>query len=363
MHILFVFLKIIGIILLVVLGLILLALLILLFVPLRYEAVFERRPEEDNSFVQAQVRITWLLRLIGITAQADASGWGAALRIGPKVIRSFGNAEKTSKEAGTKKKKPRRDKPRRDKPRKDEPRKDRPVGAETLKKTDPDPERRSPEQSNPTPVKEAVSKVQPAAADRPAFGGPRIEQHKESAAPSKDPHEKRSSLTEHLESIRKRILEIGRGLLMQLEKLPERMEHLQEELEELPDRWESFLQRVEAARKKWEPYLSDRSRQWYGRVWKRLKCVLHSARVRDISGELTLGSGSPDTTALLYGLIYAYLPVKEERFVCMPDFYETRLEGRVRLKGHIRMNHLVFAVVVLLFDKETRIMIHRIRSH
>lgn len=62
LHILFLILKIIGILLLVILGLLILLLSIVLFVPIRYQ-VYAEVPE-DKDKICAEVRVSWLLKIV-----------------------------------------------------------------------------------------------------------------------------------------------------------------------------------------------------------------------------------------------------------------------------------------------------------
>ena len=75
LHILFLILKIIGIILLAILGILILLLLVVLFVPLRYRV--ECESEGDIKAAKAEVKFSWLLHLLSgvITYKDEKLKW------------------------------------------------------------------------------------------------------------------------------------------------------------------------------------------------------------------------------------------------------------------------------------------------
>lgn len=66
LHIIFLILKIIGIVLLSVVGLLLLAIICVMFVPVRYHIRVSREEGEDKPPVKVYVKVTWLLHLLNI---------------------------------------------------------------------------------------------------------------------------------------------------------------------------------------------------------------------------------------------------------------------------------------------------------
>lgn len=66
LHIIFLILKIIGIVLLSVVGLLLLAIVCVMFVPVRYRIRVSREEGEDKPPVKVYVKVTWLLHLLNI---------------------------------------------------------------------------------------------------------------------------------------------------------------------------------------------------------------------------------------------------------------------------------------------------------
>lgn len=66
LHIIFLILKIIGIVLLSVVGLLLLAIVCVMFVPVRYRIRVSREEGEDEPPVKVYVKVTWLLHLLNI---------------------------------------------------------------------------------------------------------------------------------------------------------------------------------------------------------------------------------------------------------------------------------------------------------
>lgn len=84
-------------------------------------------------------------------------------------------------------------------------------------------------------------------------------------------------------------------------------------------------------------------------------------RPRSIDGYLKLGFSDPATTGQAVGMIYLLMPVKKGRFSLEPDFHQPVLEGNLTIRGYIRGVHGIKTVLSLIFDKELKLTIKRIR--
>ncbi len=149
------------------------------------------------------------------------------------------------------------------------------------------------------------------------------------------------------------------------ELLMERLWHVCETLESgseyIAESLEKLQTRLKGVKKRMDPFMDSRARDWYGRTFLHLNKALHHFRIRKVSGKAQIGTGSPDTSALLYGLIMRGLPAGS-RAQIEADLYETCIEGDVRFSGHMRMNHLAWAALRILADKDTRLMYRRFRT-
>lgn len=106
LHVLFLILKIIGIILAVLLGLILLLLLLVLFVPVRYRAYGIKKGGE----CRAEAKLSWLLHLISIPISYQNGELSARLRILGFPVLNLLEEEKEDGEEELRKEKPGKEK-------------------------------------------------------------------------------------------------------------------------------------------------------------------------------------------------------------------------------------------------------------
>ena len=83
-------------------------------------------------------------------------------------------------------------------------------------------------------------------------------------------------------------------------------------------------------------------------VWKEVMHLLRCYGPRRITGYLKFGTVDPAKTGQLLGIMYILLPARADKFSLEPDFTEAVFETDMHIKGHIRVNHAV-AVAWRLF--------------
>ena len=370
MHVVLTILKIIGIILLVILAILLLLLLAVLFVPLRYRVhgrkETKKEPEADGT-------MTWLLHLL----RADLTYRD---REGVAVIRVCGFRLKTFRFG---EKKPERG----NAPQKAEP------SGETAEEAAPVTE--AAEEA--APVTEAAEHAMPqieAAKDDAVKDDAAV---KETAAQAKKPEpepaeEEESGIKRLFRRIFKkkkeekpsvkgadsgkqkkekqlhggpvaRLMNLAAqflnkilDLLLQVPGLPaevyDRIDIIQEKI----------CKKYDLIRKKAEPFLSIEAEHMFWKGIGYLKYLIRGYAPRKITGYLHFGTGSPDLTGWLTGLVYMLLPESGTEYDVDPDFYEAVLETDTEVKGHIRAYRVAWVGLRLLFDKEFRVLFARIRG-
>lgn len=390
MHVVLTILKIIGIILLVILAVLLLLLLAVLFVPLRYRVhgrmETKKEPEADGT-------MTWLLHLL----RADLTYRD---REGVAVIRVCGFRLKTFRFG---EKKPERG----NAPQKAEP------SGETAEEVSPAKE--TLEES--VPVTEAAEESAPVAdaseesapvKETPENAMPQIEAAKDDAVkddgavketvaqakkPEPEPAEEEESGIKRLfrrifkkkkeekpsakgagSGKQKKEKQLHGGpvarlmnlaaqflnkildLLLQVPGLPaevyDRIDIIQEKI----------CKKYDLIRKKAEPFLSIEAEHMFWKGIGYLKYLIRGYAPRKITGYLHFGTGSPDLTGWLTGLVYMLLPESGTEYDVDPDFYEAVLETDTEVKGHIRAYRVAWVGLRLLFDKEFRVLFARIRG-
>ncbi|MCI7092254.1 MAG: hypothetical protein MR940_00420 [Lachnospiraceae bacterium] len=141
-----------------------------------------------------------------------------------------------------------------------------------------------------------------------------------------------------------------------------RMQELPSDLGDFSDTFhENADTKIESFRRKAEPFVSPDAFSLYGRIMRHLGRLLRSLRFRRLEGYLLVGTGKPDLTGELIGLLYMILPDTARAYELRADFYQATLKTRTNAAGHIRMNHVLMFLIRLLRDKEFRKLLAHVR--
>lgn len=101
-------------------------------------------------------------------------------------------------------------------------------------------------------------------------------------------------------------------------------------------------------------------------LWRHVKKVLgkvlRSIRPRRLRGQLTFGTGAPDTTGYLFGIYGVFSPAVGPRFQVTPDFTQKILEGQLDIAGHITLFILTWNGLRLFFDRKLRRFLRRLKT-
>lgn len=306
LHILLIILKIIGIVLLVILGVALLLVLLVLFVPVCYEAHLIK---EESPF-QADGRFGWLFHLTGGDFHYQDKRAVVRIRIGKKVLKTFciprGSEEVPSPSGnvtgGS----------------------SLPAGGEAAGTENPLPEETGPAAAAETAGSES------AAADKA---------RKPDNSGRETDHE---DISEHggLKRRNGKAKAEGKG------QQESRSRKIRDALGRFPE--------------KIGPFLTADAFAFYKRATGHLVRFLKTCRFRKFDGYLLIGTGQPDTTGELTGLLYLILPEAAGKYDLQADFYGEVFKTDTRLKGFIRLNHAAALIIRLLLDKEFRKLLHHI---
>lgn len=363
LHLILGILKVIGILLLVLLSLILLGILALLFVPVRYELA--GKVNEENAAVRG--RITWLLRLVSVTA-----GWkDGRLQVRAKLLNftvfSFGSG-KEEKEASQEE--PEEDSPEEGSPEKDNPIDDNPgqsygehgeirkeeiVKENTEKSEIEENSKNTSEEIRPEEKAILPGGITESEAERVFLDC--LEDSEEFQEPSED-----EVIDETPKGFFKRIREIRNRIRCIPEQIRQRLELLQSLLKDGKGRLDSLAQTIQGWKERLQPFLAPEAKALYRRLLGHLKYIWKHYRPRKVQGWLRFGTGAPDLTGMLTGILYMILPPSAEEFELKPEFTEAILQTKMQLNGHIRAVHLLKTAICLWFDKEFRAMIRRVTA-
>ena len=342
MHVILTILKIIGIILLVLLAILLTVFLLLLFVPMRYRL----HVRKQKDLLEIDGRMTWLLHLI----RADLT---VKQMHGKAVIRAAGFKLKTlyflKKEEDT--------------------------DSTTAESTAPNvasEETIADSTASKAAAEETIanSTAPKAAAEEPtskntapkaASEEPASENTAPKAASGKKIADNTKSKTKpgllgRMMNLAARILNKVLGLILQIPQLPA---EVYDKIDSIQDQ---LCKKYDALQKKADPFLSIEAEHMLGKGIRYLRYLIRGYAPRKITGYIRFGTGSPDLTGELTGLLYVLLPEAGTGYDIEPDFYELVLDTDTLATGQIRAYRLIWVGIRLILDKEFRTLLRQIRG-
>lgn len=348
LHILLTILKVIGIILLVILALIIALILIVLFVPVRYRV----HVRKEDSPLEAKGTFTWLLKLLRVEVRYRNKKGRADIKVLFFTIKSIripageGHPEEkphtkdSSADTGPAKI---------EVPKKPEAEPDKPVSEKTGKNSV-IPDKISHNEANKT----STSKEE----DRNTS-----QKEEEGSSTSKDEGARKES---RISSVIRSVLSI---LPDKITKVVEKICDVLLRLLDLPfdiyDKADNAIDRVDkkirAIQYKAEPFLTIEGEHMLRKMIGYVLYLIRGWKPRRIRGYIDFGTGQPDVTGKLTGLIYLLLPDEAEEFDIRPDFYEKRFRTDVLMTGHIRLYRVAVVAVKLLVDREFWELLRMIR--
>ena len=364
LHILLTILKVIGIILLVILALIIALILIVLFVPVRYRV----HVRKEDSPLEAKGLFTWLLKLLRVEVRYRNKKGRADIKVLFFTIKSIcipageGHPQEKSNTGESSGKKESAKAAAPEKPE-EEPVK-KPVSDESKKASS-----------------EGQAKTSSAVPERPVSE----KSGKNSVIPDKISHNKANKTsspkeeegisTSKDEGARKegRISSVIRSVLSilpdKITKVVEKICDILLRLLDLPfdiyDKADYTIDRIDkkirAIQYKAEPFLTIEGEHMLRKIIGYVLYLIRGWKPRRIRGYIDFGTGQPDVTGKLTGLIYLLLPDEAEEFDIRPDFYEKRFRTDVLMTGHIRLYRVAVVAVKLLVDREFWELLRMIR--
>lgn len=323
LHVILQILAVIGIILLCILGLVLLLLALILFVPIRYRINGKRFGED----MELAVKATYLLHMLTVKFDYPEPASIIVRLFGIKLYDSKQKKEEENAEQIA------------------EPAK----STSDVKKTEESVTKAEDNTGKTSDLTESDKAVEPAdagnAADRTGN-----ENASEQSADAQSSSQSDTEETETLEE--KRTLK----------------EKIQYTFRSICDKIKNIIQKIKDIFANISYYkevlLKIENQRMYVRVKKRLFKVLKSIRPRTIKANVRLGTGSPDTTAYIYGIYGMLQPVfgKNVKYINIDlDFDEAVYEGTIFLKGKITIFTIAVQAIKILLDKQVQIFIKQLK--
>ena len=345
LHILFLILKIIGILLLIVLGVILSVLAIVLFVPVRY-----RVSARKDSKIQAKARISWLAGVIQIQAGYDGGETGADVFL---FGRSLLNRKPQKQKSGKRRKKSATEQPQEKKTEQSQESKTeqlREIKTEQPRETEA--EQPQEEQSVPA-MPELPEKTDPA--ENSMDTEMQLWQSEEDAGQT-DTGRKTGAgwkrITEKLSGVPQKIQSI-------LQSIRQKFKHIMETGKNLSDRKDKLKATVERWLDFWNLEVTQAAKM---HAMKEIRYLLRHILPRKAEGQMVIGLDDPATTGQVLGILYVLSAFTGNCLEIHGDFDRAVLEGHFQIKGHVRICHIAKSALSLLADKNIRQTIRSFRQ-
>ena len=370
MHVILTILKIIGIILLVLLAILLTVFLLLLFVPMRYRL----HVRKQKDLLEIDGRMTWLLHLIRADLNVKQMHGKAVIRAAGFKLKTLyflkkeedtdsTTAESTAPNVASEETASESEVP---KPASEETIADSTAPKAASEETIADStaskaaseetiaDSTAPKAASEEPTsKNTASK---AASEEPAAEStaPKAVSGKKTAENTKP--KTKPGLLGRMMNLAARILNKVLGLILQIPQLPA---EVYDKIDSIQDQ---LCRKYDALQKKADPFLSIEAEHMLGKGIRYLRYLIRGYAPRKITGYIRFGTGSPDLTGELTGLLYVLLPEAGTGYDIEPDFYELVLDTDTLATGQIRAYRLIWVGIRLILDKEFRTLLRQIRG-
>lgn len=327
LHIILMILKVIGWILLVIAGILLALILMVLFVPVRYEA----RLQKGELPFSADGRLGWLFHLISADLAFRDKVLTVRLKLLGKVLKTIHLPGETSPEpagkAAGKEKKPKAERKRTRIHKKD------PEAGDNIR----------PEKKKPGPEDNTEAEKKQKAEKEP------VSSHVSDAASGQA--KSRGGLSAKID----KALGALRNIVLRLLETPS-------DAGDISDRAYGAIDgKIRKIAEKAGPFTEQDALAFYKRALGWLLTFLKTCRFRRLDGYLLVGTGQPDLTGELVGFLYLALPDAAGVYDIQADFYTKTLRTDTDLEGYVRLNHLAMLGIRVLFDREFRSLLGKIR--
>lgn len=308
LHILFIILKIIGIILLAAIAFILLAVLVVLFVPVRYQVSIERTEEDGAPPISVRGSVFWLLHLINVRFHYPEKPMLRA-RIALRTI--FVYPQESTDSATSKKRKKKK-----------------------------------------TTVSEASRDKSPSIAADPGRLPAGQEQQNQAETDGEEQTGQKKSILQKLRSFVERIIEFWN-------RLKQILSNIQYTIRRLCDKIKDILHNIQYYK---EVFESDVFQQSFALCRGELGYALRHLKPTKLKADWIIGTGDPVLNSdilAVYGVCY---PLVGQNVRIVADYDAKHIEGTALIKGRIRLFALVRVAWRIYFNKNIRTLIRLLKK-
>ncbi len=337
LQILFLIIKIIGIILTVLLGLALLILLLVLFVPVRYQAYGIRSSRE----CRAGGRVSWLQRLLCIPFSFQDGELEIKVKLlGFTILDPLKGEEEAFRE------------PVQRKTEQSAGKKEETAGADAEKEEETAEENAGEADASGSFEASQADETEMSARPASAGAGEAAAEPEEAVAESED----EASEGRFSRGFR----ELGRFLRAVIRffmKIPRKLKNLKCTFQRFCDKIKRMVKRYREMK---AFALDERTKAAVSLVWKQAGILLGQALPRKIRGRLHFGTEDPALTGQILGAIGIFYPLFMDNVKVEPDFEKPALDGELSLKGRLRIVTVLRIAWRLYRDKNVRYVYRRL---
>jgi len=316
LQILFMILKILGILLLVVFGIILLILLLVLFVPVRYrlDAVFDGKPKGG-------LMVSWLLHLLTVRVDYDEN---VKARVKILWFRLFDKAVWPAEEP------------------------EKPDAAANADFTESDKTEEVTVAADPIKTEKVVVAAKPAETVK-------------TEQPEEPEQTVKTTGTEATETSDDTVQ--GSKIELLIEKITVGIHAL---VTKISCMYRQVRGKAEAGQEKAEQFhtfLADQeNRNTIRLIWKQVKKLVCHILPRKISGRVRFGFDDPATTGQILTYVSPFYGMYAKTLDLEPVFDEKVMEGELHVKGHIRAASLLWIVIRVFLNKNFRKLLKQVMA-
>ena len=337
LHLIGLILKIIGIILTVILGILVLLVCIVLLVPVRYAADVDF--PGNVSEIKAHGSVSWLIHLIRlkVSFENEELKW----KLGLVWLRFSSEAEK-DKEAAPKEKRGKKNK-------------EKSVNVpKTQRIEEKDASENAKEKKSAETGKEERAEVK---LQKTEVQGKETQNTKSKDAKALDAeHLKKES--QDTKSHKTEPEEMSR-----IEKLCERFRKIFEKIKYTFRQICDKIKAIGETKEQITVFLENESHQRaFAKLMKETVWIRRFLRPKEITGDIHFGFEDPYLTGKMLALLSMIYPFVGEHMNIEPDFEEKVLEGSVKIRGGLRLFHLIALVWCLIWNRDIRILIKDVRK-
>ncbi len=125
--------------------------------------------------------------------------------------------------------------------------------------------------------------------------------------------------------------------------------------------------KVRKGKLRWEKILAflknEENQETFRLLKKQIFALLRHILPRKAKGKICFGLGDPYLTGQVLTWISPFYGLYARTIQIIPDFTEVRMEGELKVKGHIRLATLLILFLPMIRDKRVRRWIRAVRKH